>query len=234
MIAGVDGCKAGWLVAKAEDWPVSVPMRLLICRDFATVLAVTDRCSAVVVDMPIGLPPTGQRRECDRLARERLGNEGRERVFDTPPRALLVSPTFPAFNRSHGQMFGKGTSQQAFALLPKLREVDTLMTPELQTRVREFHPELVWHRLAGRTLPSKHKPVGLRARRKLLRRSIPELVGLLKWRKTAGRACKEDDLLDALAGLELAYRMASNPPSADLLPQNAQCDERGLRMEIWF
>jgi predicted RNase H-like nuclease len=33
-------------------------------------------------------------------------------------------------------------SHQAFGILPKIREVDQLMTPEVQETVREIHPEL--------------------------------------------------------------------------------------------
>lgn len=37
---------------------------------------------------------------------------------------------------------GKSLSRQAFEIISKIREVDDLMTPELQTRVFEVHPEL--------------------------------------------------------------------------------------------
>ena len=56
MIAGVDGCKAGWIIALAAGWPCVEPPYLLLCRDFQALLAVTAECRAVMVDMPIGLP----------------------------------------------------------------------------------------------------------------------------------------------------------------------------------
>ena len=43
-----------------------------------------------------------------------------------------------------------------WGIVPKLREVDAVMTPGLQKRVMEFHPGLVWKRLAGRVLAPKH------------------------------------------------------------------------------
>ena len=234
MIAGVDGCRAGWVVAQSPAWPCPEIPRMMICRDFATVLAATADCAAVAVDMPIGLLPNGDARECDALARKRLGKGATSRVFNTPSRSLLDSPTYREFNLRHRRHFGKGISQQAFGLVPKLREVDTALTPTLQERVREFHPELVWQRLAGRTLPSKHTAEGLTARWKLLRPSVPGLDKLREWRGKAGGALKEDDLLDALAGLELAHRLAHEPTRAARVPENPPRDEHKLRMEIWY
>ena len=56
MIAGVDGCRGGWLVAKSECWPFRTPLTLNVCKSFAEVLDATQDCESVVVDMPIGLP----------------------------------------------------------------------------------------------------------------------------------------------------------------------------------
>lgn len=230
MIAGVDGCRGGWLVAIAESWPPS-QCDLQLCRTFSEVLAVTKPCAVVVVDIPIGLPDTARGRECDRLAREQLGRAA-SRVFNPLPRALLACKDYPEGNRRHREQFGRGISCQAFALRAKLAEVDRLMTPALQQRVREFHPELVWQRMnRGVPLPSKHTPEGIRQRKALLRPVIANLEALLASRP---RGAKEDDVVDALVGLELADRIAQSPPQAQRLPEDPPCDRRGLRMEIWF
>ena len=42
-----------------------------------------------------------------------------------------------------------GISQQCFGIIPKIREVDDYMTPELQGRVVEVHPELVFYEMSG-------------------------------------------------------------------------------------
>lgn len=232
MIAGVDGCKAGWVVVMADEWPIRTPT-LVVCRDFATVLAVTQRCVMVTVDIPIGLPPAGQLRECDALAKKILGRRA-PCVFFPPPRTLLELTDYAAFNKKHREKFGKGIPKQSFALRPKLLEVDRWMTPERQIRIREFHPELVWYRLAAEVLPSKHKAEGIAARRKILRPIVPCLDDLLASPSHAGRSVKADDVLDALAGLELAHRLTARPLKAGCLPPRSPRDERGLRMEIWF
>lgn len=230
MIAGVDGCSGGWLVALAEAWPPGA-LRLRVCRNFGEVFEVTKRCSIVTVDIPIGLPDTAGGRECDRLARQHLGRAGC-RVFNPLPRDFLGCTDYEECNRRHRARFGKGISRQAFGLRAKLLDVDNHLTPRLQERLREFHPERVWQRLNhGVPLPSKHKPEGLEARKKLLRPAIANLDALLM-RRPVG--CKEDDVLDALVGLELAQRLVQESPQAQRLPEKPGCDQHGLRMEIWF
>lgn len=234
MIAGADGCKAGWVVALAEDWPARSVPRLELCAGMAEVLRLTEGCRALVVDIPLGLPADGQRRECDALAKKLLGRN-HPRVFYTPPRSLLAALDYPEFNREHRRQFaGKGISKQAFCLLPKLRDTDRAIGTGCQRIVREFHPELVWQRLAGAPVASKHKPEGLATRWRLLEGLVPDHPGLRAWRATKGSALKDDDLLDALVGLDLAHRLATNPERASCLPANPPRDERGLRMEIWF
>src|SRR6266700_814257 len=81
-VAGVDGCRAGWLVVHGG--------RAAVCTDFAEVLTALPDDAVVAVDMPIGLvdehEPGG--RAVDRAARARLGAK-RSSVFSPPPRCAL-------------------------------------------------------------------------------------------------------------------------------------------------
>jgi predicted RNase H-like nuclease len=251
MIAAVDGCRRGWLVARAAAWPPSPVCTLQVCETFRDVLVVTADCAAVVVDIPIGLfgetspcecnsgsagAPAEQRtwgkagpRECDRLARLRLGAAA-SRVFNPLPRPLLGCTHYTECNRLHRARCGRGISRQSFGIRAKLLDVDRLMTPALQERVREFHPELVWQRLnGGHPVLSKHRPEGIRMRKELLRAAIPNLETLIQHPPPGA---KPDDVLDALVGLELACRITQN--RAERLPECPRPDARGLRMEIWF
>lgn len=175
--------------------------------DFNEVLRRTRGFRRVVVDMPLGLPADGCRRDCDGLAKRALGRH-HSRVFPAPPRSLLA----------------------------KLRETDRALTPALQETVCEFHPELVWQRLAGELVPSKHQPVGLELRWRLLTERFPGFGTLRGRQRTLGAGVKEDDLLDALVGLELARRWVADPDGTGVtrLPAQPTHDARGLRMEIWF
>ncbi len=79
-----------------------------------------------------------------------------------------------AVNQRHTEP-PKKISKQIFHLFPKMREIDALMTPELQVRVFEVHPELAFWAMNGKaplSLPKKVKSrpyaEGLALRRGLL------------------------------------------------------------------
>ncbi|MEW5772344.1 MAG: DUF429 domain-containing protein [Thermodesulfobacteriota bacterium] len=242
MIAGVDGCRGGWLVALAEGWPCPAPPRLAICNDFRTVLDATADCAAVAVDMPVGLPDGGEGRDCDRAARAllkaRRGAAGR--VFPSPPRTALQARTWPELQELHHSIAGKGVPKQVWNIAPRLREVDAALTPDLQSRVVEAHPELAFARLAGRVLASKHASEGLEERRAALAAASPHVLPALEG-IPSGSAL--DDALDALALLAVATHVAevgieAAPDAARRVPAlpfgDIPRDTRGLRMEIWY
>ncbi len=235
MIASADGCKAGWLVAVSGDWPCRETPRLYICKTFKAVLELTYSCKSVVVDIPIGLPEGKRIRLCDLEAREMLGKDGRSRVFLTPPRETLSAMDGHAFQAAHREARSVGAGYPVWGFVPKLVEVDNLMTPKLQARVREFHPELVWARLENGSVASKHGAEGIAQRMALLKKFVPDLDSIVEWKKNLGRAARHDDLLDALVGLAVAedLRKRTNP-SHRLPPEKPPRDGRGLRMEIWF
>ena len=88
MVAGVDGCRAGWVLA-AVPRDGRGPSQVLVVPDLAYVVAELEagRLDAVAVDIPIGLPIRGPR-AADVLARARLGPR-RNSVFPAPARAVL-------------------------------------------------------------------------------------------------------------------------------------------------
>lgn len=161
------------------------------------------------------------------------------RVFTVAPRQVVESAgDYQAANDQCRRLTGKGLSRQAFALFAALRDVDRHMTPELQNRVVETFPELVFARMAGRTLHSKHTALGCMERAEALGLDAETLAAMLD----AGgiKAARSEDALDALALVKAATHVArienihaSNPrrlPGDDA----TQYDAKGLRMEIWF
>lgn len=243
-LAGADGCRTGWMVAVADDPGSAERARLFVVPDFGAVLDAVRGCAALAVDMPIGLPPGGEARDCDLLARRRLAALSRgvpnpqSRVFPTPPRpALRPGDDYAAFARRVRELTGRAPSRQLFGIAPRILEVDALMTPALQRRVAEAHPELCFARLAGRTLHSKHTPLGAMERGEALGLTARSLAGLLA--RCAIPAALSEDALDALALLGAAAHVAAHAdgdaPTASRLPETAPPrDERGLRMEMWF
>jgi predicted RNase H-like nuclease len=238
-VAGVDGCKAGWVVAlRRLDDPASATVQL--CPAFADVLALPDGPAMIAVDIPIGLAPlaTVGGRRADIEARANLGAR-QSAVFAMPARAAVTETDYrracdvALANSDPPRMISK----QAFYLFPKIREVDALMTPALQDRVIECHPELAFWGLNGERpleLPKKAKsqvhPPGLALRRELLAAAgyTRALLDACPFKATQAGA---DDLLDAIANSWSAARIVCG--QGRRFPADPPVDARGLRMEIW-
>lgn len=236
-LAGVDGCKKGWIIASADDWPVDGSLSISVVEAFAEVLKVTSGATAVAVDMPIGLvsahSPDGFRRGCDLEARTLLGGAASSRVFFTPPYESIHATTANEFQDTHRHLTGTGAGLPVWGIVAKIAEVNASMTPELQERVFEFHPELAWMRLAGKVLASKHNAAGIVERIRTLEDLGFDLRDVEGEAALAGAAI--DDLLDALVGLVVAAGRVKDPPTARRIPDgDPPTGERDLRLEIWY
>ncbi len=171
-LGGVDGCRGGWVGAFAHFSQRGDLQWLYLDRhsSFAEVLEAARRVAVLAVDIPIGLldVPHPGGRGCDRLARAQLRGR-RGSVFTPPVRAALGARSHREAQRRNGT----GLSRQSFNILPRIREVDRLLTPRLQQRVFEAHPELAFARLADRPLRHSKKSAPGRAERlRLLARRL--------------------------------------------------------------
>ncbi len=234
-VAGVDGCKGGWFVVLWDAESGSMNGR--VAPDFAGVLEFADSASAIGVDMPIGLLdhalPGG--RLCDVYARTLLHPTRMSCVFSPPVRGTLEAGSYAealAVNRnSSGHICG--FSKQCFGILPKIREIDQLLSPRLQETVREVHPEISFRTMnQGVTLAlPKRTPGGRAARLELLvRNGFAPLIAQLF--ATRVEDAEPDDILDACAACWTARRIAEG--AAIRIPPEPHTDARGLRMEMWY
>jgi len=236
MIAGIDGCPAGWMVVTWAGRPTDTPQARII-EDFAGILQLP--AGIIAVDMPIGFPEhasTGGRPACV-AARARLGHR-QSSVFSVPSRAAVMCTDYRQACRINQLNSDppKKVSKQCFNLFDKMREIDALITPGLQDRVFEVHPELAFWAMNGQhplALPKKVKsrpdPAGMALRRQLLTAAgFP--VDALKRDTWKARAAAEDDVLDACATAWSARRIRDGEHVQ--LPQDPPRDGRGLRMEI--
>lgn len=234
IVAGVDGCKAGWFVVL---W--NVDENTFTCRaapDIWAVHALAASAQAIAVDIPIGLldraAPGG--RACDNLARTMLGPKRASSVFSPPVRAALECAVYTDALKANRNSSDRalGISKQCFAILPKIREVDRFMTPGRQRSVFEVHPELCFLRMNnGQPMTfGKRSPEGMAARKELLiRNGFAAIVTQALGSRNAGVA--NDDVLDACAACWTARRIAVGV--ATTIPAVSPLDSRGLRMEMW-
>ncbi|MCD9623610.1 DUF429 domain-containing protein [Rhabdothermincola salaria] len=225
-IAGVDGCRAGWVVvtAPAVHGP---PAEAEVVDHIGEVLDRLRRgdLSAVAVDMPIGLVASG-RRACDDEARARLGAR-RSTVFPTPPRPLLDAPDHAEAVRRGRALDGRGISIQAFNLLGRMAELDVAVRPDDCDRLVEAHPESGFATMAGAPLASSKRTAAGRAERRALLARHLGAVDALDARPPTGSAA--DDVLDAAANAWTARRWLAG--TAHVLGDGAT-DDRGLPVRI--
>lgn len=237
-LAGVDGCKAGWIAAIASAEGPAAPIIRVVSR-FADLFAGEIVPDIVAVDMPIGLPDqvTGSGRGPEQAVRALLGDR-QSSVFSIPARRAVEASDYReacalALAASDPP---RKVSKQGFHLFPKIREIDALLRAEAEWRERVFevHPELAFRMMKGVPLahPKKVKgvinPPGMAERRGLLRDAgiAPEALSA---RPPRGAAA--DDLLDALAALVVARHIAAGRGKP--FPDPPGRDSHGLPIAIW-
>jgi predicted RNase H-like nuclease len=237
-LAGVDGCRTGWIAAFVR--PVGGEVRVKIVRRFADVLDAPEAPAVVAVDMPVGLPErTGLGgRAAENAVRPLLGAR-QSSVFSVPSRAAIYTADYGEACRIALATSDppRKVSKQLFNIGPKIREIDEGLraTPGAAARTFEVHPEVAFWRLNGEralTEPKKIKSrpyeAGLAQRRGLL-----TAAGLSANAVDAPppKGAGADDLLDALACAAVARRIHAG--TARPFPDPPPRDGFGLIMAIW-
>jgi predicted RNase H-like nuclease len=230
-VAGVDGAPGGWAIVSMQAGQVEVRH----IRHLSDLFDGAGQFSLVAVDMPIGLLDTYQvgGRSCDRAARARLGKRGSS-VFPAPVRPVLgaISWELSCARSRASSPNGKAISKQTYGILPKIEEVDELLSarPELRAVIREVHPELCFAELAGAPMTNRKSSVRGRDERRLALRTV--FPGLDDIEAAGNREkIKTVDLLDASVACWSAMRIASGQGYS--LPTSVLLDATGLEMAIW-
>jgi predicted RNase H-like nuclease len=207
-IAGIDGCKAGWIIATTKG--------VVVLPTLAP-----ERFALLGIDMPIGLTD-GPPRACDIEARQYLGR-ARSSVFPAPPRAVLACTTYESALATARSATGRGISMQTYNIMAKVGQLDRLVDPADPDHFIEVHPECAFKALNNdQGLPSKRTHDGTVIRRRLL-------AAHFDLPATAPRGAAIDDLLDAYAVLWSArrYQRGEHRVFGD-----GATDGRGLEMRI--
>ena len=231
-LAGVDGCRGGWLCISKDTETGEVTAEVF--SSARELFSQSPTPTVLTIDMPIGLPDEGSRR-CDDEARTLLGPRGRS-VFPAPIRPALEATSRAEASRITRAVDGRGVSPYAWGIYPKVREVDEALREDasLQAWVREVHPEVCFWALNGREpmAHGKKKPEGRGERQGLIEThfgvGVTEPVRTLFPAKTVA----DDDILDAFAALWTAERVVKG--TAETLPADPPVDGVGLRMEMVY
>ena len=237
-VAGADGCPGGWLVVLSDTTGSERPTARIVAA-FADILALPEAPRVIAIDMPIGLPERsgGGGRVPDAAARAVLGKR-QSSVFAVPSRSAVMAADYwaacdAALATSDPP---RKVSKQAFQLFRRIREIDLLMTPGLQQRVFECHPEVAFWAMNASTPLDEPKKVksapwepGLALRRRLLvTAGLPaSFLAETRFRRSAAGP---DDFLDACACAWSAARILAG--TAVTFPAEPPLDARGLRQEI--
>ena len=232
IVAGVDGCKAGWFAVwgdGGETWDSGVfPDILALWREL-------NAATLILVDIPIGLPSVGCRtRRCDVEARRLLGRPRGSSVFPAPCREALLAESHTQASAINRKVLGKGITIQCWGICPKIRQVDELLQSDKKVHgiVREGHPEVAFRAFAGMPMVfKKSTPEGVGERLGVLRRGwlaadrLFDQATARYLHKDVGR----DDILDAAA----MYLTAASPASSlRTIPEEPEHDRLGLPMEM--
>ena len=233
-LVGVDGCKSGWFYVRRDQANFSFG----VVSDFVSLTRLLPPNSRVFIDIPIGLIDRGQgSRCCDVLARKALGQPRGSSVFPAPAFPVLTASTYAEAKALSFDAIGKKLSQQAFALIPKIREINQYLVanPRSTIAVREVHPEVCFWALNGRQAmhyPKKNE-AGFQERIGLLKQRFPNVESIvLEALKTYKRSVvARDDIVDALVALLTADTCDDKLRT---FPPQPETDSRGLAMEIVF
>ncbi len=235
-IAGVDGCKAGWIAA-ILDLSTNAPPILRVVPGLAALLA--EKPALIAIDMPIGLPDAidGSGRGPEQRVRPLLGQR-QSSVFSIPARAAVEALDYGEACRlalATSQPPRK-VSQQGFHLFPRIREIDALLRaqPGLRDHVFEVHPELAFATMRNMSLthPKKIKgavnPAGMAERRALL---VAAGIAVASVDARPPKGAAADDVLDALAALIVARHIHAGRGRP--FPDPPGRDSHGLPIAIW-
>jgi predicted RNase H-like nuclease len=232
-LAGINGCKLGWFCIFEE-----LPSRQVASKTFGTIddlVRHIESLDVVAIDVPIGLTDRGPR-PCDEAARKMLRGKRAASVFPAPIRPALDATSYEdACARSFAAQ-GKKLPKQAWAIYPKIRELDRLLRErrDLCSRVFEVHPEVsfcAWNQMEPIVEPKK-KTAGAEKRRALIDTHFgTNAFDTIRARYRRSDVA-DDDIYDAFAALWTAERILQR--TAGQLPAEDVTDREGLPMRMVY
>ncbi|MEX0607938.1 MAG: DUF429 domain-containing protein [Balneolaceae bacterium] len=231
--AGIDGCKAGWLLISFDEGD----SKYEVIRTKEGLKVAFELYDRIFIDMPIGLEDEEYVRECDALLRKKIGAEYASSVFNPPIRPAVSAPSYVEANMTSFDYTGKNLSLQSWNITPKIQMVDELLRADdkLRDKVFESHPELLFQGVNGGMIyQKKNLKKGIKHRLELMRDREPVAEDFFREIKEEFRRneVQEDDIVDAMV---LAYcAKNSEEKGIKTLPEEIPFDSEGMRKAIHY
>ncbi|MCB0650670.1 MAG: DUF429 domain-containing protein [Saprospiraceae bacterium] len=232
-IAGVDGCKKGWLMIKYDNDRYTYAVH----ENFTGLIGAHSDLQRIFIDIPIGLSSDDFIRTVESSLRKEL--PGRQStVFNPPCREALKFTDYESAKSINQKTEGKSLSIQSFFISSKIKEVDDfLLKGNRQLEIYESHPELCFKYLNPPQqvlLTKKSKNEGIKDRLAILEKYDPEISPLYHdiLGNTQRKDVKKDDIVDAIC-LCLANRLAG-PAGLSFIKDKQARDDAGIDIKIAY
>jgi len=224
LVAGVTPWGKRWLLTSAKMHAATfAPEMPRVFDSFMQILDERPAYTTLVVNVPIGYrdEPGALPRVCDLEARKLLGRRGS---------SIPSAPTMATLQEG-ADWRGAHLDAVSVMRLPIYREVVAAMAPYRQRTVYAGNPELSFYDLNG-SAPlrySKNREEGREERRQVI---VSKIQGIQRILDGSDPAIPVKHLYDAIALMWSARRVFGH--AAKRLPNEAQWDSEGLRMEWVF
>jgi len=228
--AGVDGCKAGWMMVSCDDEGYAFG----VFENIHELIRQNPDIRRFLIDIPVGLGTLSHPRTIDKKLRGELGVRA-STVFNTPSRAAVYAENYAAARIKNLEIEGKSISIQSFNISAKIKEVDTFLIQNPQVQLLESHPELCFKYLnEGKiVLSKKSSPEGVEERLNILEKYDTAITHFFKKAldNTLRKQAKKDDIIDAIC-LCLVNRLADE--NLAFLSDRNLFDKQAIEMKIAY
>ena len=232
IIAGIDGCKQGWIMIKFDQEKYSYGIYMHI----EELVEENPTIQRILIDMPIGLSSKDYPRTIDKSLRAALIPR-QSTVFNPACREAVALADYEAAKKKNIEIEGKSLSIQSFFIQKKIKEIDDfLLQKEPSLELIESHPEFCFKHLNPNKsvlLSKKSTEEGIADRLSILT-SYDDRLGVLYQEilaQSLRKNVKKDDILDAMC-LCLVNQLAKN--QLHFLVDQNPVDERGIAIRIAY
>ena len=226
-VIGIDGCKAGWIIAKTLE---NKSISFQIIKNLNDAYLEGGNLSHIGIDIPLHLSHTGKR-FAEIEARSLLKNRACT-IFTPPTLNALRAKNYMDACEVNFKECGKRISKQSWNLFPKIKEAQKLLQNNSISKLKifEVHPELSFMAMNDMSLikASKKTDIGREIRIKLVQKFFPNFSFELVRNKYKKTQVLDDDILDSISVLWSTQRIVDN--IARFVPR----DYKKTNMKIYF